>query len=508
MTLRDLLKTPASKNAAASYLAFISTALWGLASIPVAVAFLEPEQIGLWAIINVLLSYLAWADLGIGPAIGRLMAPAIANQNQEEMNRWWSVTRAALFIQGIIVIIIGQLLCQVTGIITQCSDETVSDANLLLGGGAVILGLTFPIRGAAGILTAEHRYHWAPLVQAVSPWINILIFFTLLKLGLGLKAYLFAFAASQMFNWVCFKLLLAYGPNHFSWDGEGIRFHRFRELFSFCGNIAVTGSVDSIIRTLPHLILAQVASLLVVPLYNFSSRTAALGANLIEQTVRSFYPGLQRLFIKGEIAQFKHRHQQVCMITVSLAVVGASAILIINQPVVQILAGDTYYAGGKANTWFAISLITTALSVIYRILLPISGHMGKMAAVSIIKIPVAVIISIFYWPHSGIDGMAAIFALIPLIDVLYAAYRGSINCGYRPIEMFLTPAIFCLAFVVLTWCTGTWLNHLPASEYELQIGSRMITAPGAYQILPPIGLALAGSVIGLRQILILLRKQS
>lgn len=508
MTLRDLLKTPASKNAAACYLAFSSTALWGLASIPVAVAFLEPEQIGLWAIVNALLSYLAWADLGIGPAIGRLVAPAIANKNQQEMNRLWTTTRAALFIQGIIVIVIGQLLCLFIGLITQCSDDTVSDANLLLGGGAAILGLTFPIRGAAGILTAEHRYHWAPLVQAVSPWVNILVFFTLLKLGLGLKAYLFAFAASQIFNWVCFKLLLAYGPNRFFWDREGIRFHRFRELFSFCGNIAVAGTVDSIIRTLPHLILAQVASLLVVPLYNFTSRTAALGANLIEQTVRSFYPGLQRLFINSEAAQFKQRHHQVCMITISLAVVGASAMLIINQPVVQLLAGDTYYAGSVANTWFAISLITTALSTLYRIMLPISGNMGKMAAVSIIKIPVAVVISILYWPHTGINGMAAIFALMPLIDGIYAAYRGSINCGYRPMEMLLTPAIFSLVFVVLTWCTGSCLDHLPTSEHELQIGSKMITVPNAYQILPPIGLAFVGSFLGLHQMLILMRKQS
>lgn len=76
MTLKSLLQKPASKNAAASYLAFASSALWGLASIPLAVTYLKPEQIGLWAIVNALLGYLAWADLGIGPAIGRIMAPS------------------------------------------------------------------------------------------------------------------------------------------------------------------------------------------------------------------------------------------------------------------------------------------------------------------------------------------------------------------------------------------------------------------------------------------------
>lgn len=505
MTLKSLLQKAAAKNAAASYLAFASSALWGLASIPLAVTYLKPEQIGLWAIVNALLGYLAWGDLGIGPAIGRIMAPSISKGDQIEMNRWWTVSRVALFILGIIVIAIGILLCLAIEPITQCSEEVIGDARLLLGGGAAILGLTFPIRGVAGILIAEHRYHWAPLVQAASPWINFFVFFMLLKMGHGIKAYLFAFVASQSFNWVCFKILISKGPNQFSWDKNGIRISRFRELFTFSSNIAITGGVDSIMHTMPNLLLAQLANLTIVPIYQFSSRAVFLITNLVEQTVRSFYPGLQRLFINDEKEQFRQRHQQVCIITISLAIIGAAAVLILNEPVVQLLAGDRYYVGSAANTWLAASLITSALSTLYRILLPISGDMGKAAIIATIKIPIAIILSIICWQYAGITGVAAAFAIIPLIDGIYAAYRGSINCGYKPFKMHCVPASIGMSAIILTWLGGFWVNNIQTEGPEITIGSRQITMPSPQEILPAAVLATAGSLIGARQLIILSR---
>ena len=481
MTLKSLLQKPASKNAAASYLAFASSALWGLASIPLAVTYLKPEQIGLWAIVNALLGYLAWADLGIGPAIGRIMAPSISKGDQIEMNRWWTVTRAALFILGMSVIAIGQLLCLVIQPITQCTEEVIGDARLLLGGGAVILGLTFPIRGVAGILIAEHRYHWAPLIQAVSPWINFLVFFLLLKMGHGLKAYLFAFVASQSFNWFCFKILIAKGPNQFSWDKNGIRINRFRKLLTFSSNIAITAGIESIIRTLPILILAQVASLAVVPLYSFSSRFAMLGSNLMIQTTRAFYPGLQKLYINKETSQFRARHNSIVVICLGMATAGAALSLLANSAIVQLLAGKEYYAGKTANIWFSASIITITFSNLFRILLPISGNMGKASLIAILKLLIAVIASKIAWNQAGISGIAATLAILPLLDGLYSYYRGTQNCGYLKHQISSIAIPMTLFALLLIYLAGAQLQRPEECDYLITLNENEIYVSGFYK---------------------------
>lgn len=499
--LRDLLKTPASRNAGAAYLAFGSTALWGLVSIPIAVAFLEPEQIGLWAIVNALLSYLAWADLGIGAAISRLIAPAVTDKNQQEMNRWWTATRVTLFILGLIVIVIGQLLCLVIQPITQCSQEVIRDSRLLLGGGALILGLTFPIRGVAGILLAEHRYHWAPLMQAASPWVNLSVFYLLLKSGDGLKAYLYAHGASQLFNWLCYKFLILKGPNRYYWDRGGLTLDRFKKLLGFGSNIAVIGGVEAVLRSLPNLMVAKIAALSIVPIYNFSSRLPILGANLLNQTIRSFHPGLQRLYISGEKELFAQRHRQVCILTMSVAIVGAAMTLLVNGVLIQALAGYHYFAGHATNTWFAISLITTAFSITYRILLTLSGNMGKASIVSTIKIVTAMLAGSAAWSHSGLTGIAATFALIHLIDGMYAYYRGAKNCGFQSRELSGSIVTITCTAIILTWLCGSLMEHQSVTGMSLEIFGKQHSIPALPSILTSIILGMLGITMGALQLM-------
>jgi O-antigen/teichoic acid export membrane protein len=281
MSIKRLFRSGASKNAAASYFSFISTSLWGLVSIPVAVSYLDKPEIGLWAVVNAVLGYLLFMDLGIGPATGRLMAEAVASNDQQEMNRWWSNTRVVLWVQGAIVILVGLLLPPIVIPLLDVPPDMVGDARILLIGGTLMVGLTMPIRGVAGLLTAQNRFHWVPLIQAIGPWVQLTIFFLMLRSGHGLISYVWAFAASRIFTWVAFKLTMVLGPHRFEWDSSGLSKERYRRLFGFCGNVAILGLVESFIRTLPNMLIARLSGLAAVPIYNFSSKGPMLGGTLV-----------------------------------------------------------------------------------------------------------------------------------------------------------------------------------------------------------------------------------
>ena len=490
--IRRLKSSPSALNAGASLFAFGSTSLWGLLSISVAVHYLDKSEIGLWAVVNALLSYLLWMDLGIGLAIGRLITDAIVNDDREEIDKWWTVTRVTLWIQCIIVIIVGLLLVSVVIRWMGIEPELMSDASYLLYGGVFITALSLPMRGVTGLLTAQNRLHWILLTQAIVPWCNLIIFFLFLRAGWGLKSYLFGLAASQVTTWVCYCSLVFLGPYRPKWNFSGISKNRFQSLFKLSGNMAVVGLVGALLKGLPTLMLARLGGLAVVPVYNFSSRAPYLGGTLLGRTYQSFYPSLQRLYVSGNKEGFRKKHLAVGRVTLSLGACGAALVLVMNPMIVGIIAADHYFAGLMVNMWFAVSLITIPFAGLFQILLPISGSMGKAAPIAVAKLLISIYLAILGWNWFGLAGIAAVFALLPLVDLCYAWLRGVKECGYSYREISPQLLTYGVLVIVLTIVTGAYIASIDQSSTTLSLFSLRLEFPTQRGLLAAAGLFFIG----------------
>lgn len=492
MSIKKIFSSRASLNAGASYLGFISTSLWGLVSIPLAVAYLSKEEIGLWAVVNAVIGYLVWMDMGVGPAVGRLIAPSVASRDQIEMNRWWSLTKAALWCQGILVILIGVALGPVLPRLLGVPLHFQSEAAFLLVGGAALTGLGIPMRGAAGLLMAQNRFHWVPLLHAIVPWINLVTFFVLLRMGFGLRAYLGALVASQSATWLAFRLILWLGPDRLKWDSSGLTMTRFRQMFGLSGSMAIIGIVESFLQTLPNMLLARLAGLASVPLYNFSAKGPVLGGHLVIRTYHAFYPSLQCLYLAGKKDLFRRRHCEVGMITISFAMVGSAIVLLINPFIVQLLAGSEFYAGSQVNIWFAVAIITVPMAGLFQLLLPISGIMGKSATIACGKLFLGTGAAVILWKGFGMAGLAAVFAFLPLVDGTYGYFRGARNCGYARHELSVGVAVFGLAVIVLTILVGGFVASAELGTSVVSCYGHEFHVPSFKQLLPPAMQALVG----------------
>jgi O-antigen/teichoic acid export membrane protein len=453
----------ASRTAAASYLAFFSTALWGLVTIPVAISFLNKEELGLWTVINAFLGYLIWMDLGVGGATGRMLADSVAKSDRDEINRWWTATRVVLICQGCVVAIIGLLLAPALILLLDVPPALEAEARWVLSYGAIITGLSFPMRGAPGLLMAQERFYWVPLVQAVTPWLNLIVFYLLLRAGWGLKAYVWALAASQAATWITYYLLIRFADDRPRFDRAGLERRRFGKLFAFSGNLTVIGLVDTMMLTLPALMIARLGSLSAVPIYNFSWKGPLLASGLVARTYQSFYPGLQRLYVSGERELFRHKHEQVGKITVGVSLIAAAGILGCNTSLVHLLTGGGFYIGAYGNLWFALAMVTVPISGYFRILMPISGNLGKNALVSVCKLPVALGLGVLLWGNYGLSGIAASFALAPLLNGVYGYFRGTANCGFTRHKISSKIALQSIASAALIMIIGTLIANLPVT---------------------------------------------
>jgi O-antigen/teichoic acid export membrane protein len=490
--IQRLKSSPAFRNAVASYFAFLSTALWGLLSIPIAVAYLDKSEIGLWAVVNTIIGYLVWMDLGIGAATGRLIADAVAANDHTEIDCWWSATRFILWIQGSLVILLGSCLAPLAIHWSDLSGTQASDALFLLIGGSVIIGLSFTVRGTTGLLTAQNRFHWIPLMQGTVPWLNLAAFYLCLRSGWGLRSYIVGLAASHATIWILCRCFVAFGPYKPVWNRKGISRTRIKALFNLSGNMTIVGLIDSILQGLPNILLARLGGLASVPIYNFSSRGPMLSSGLVSRTYQSFYPSLLRLHVTGNKQAFKDRHLAIGRVTLSVALCGAACVLALNPLIVQLLAGNEFFAGSMVNSWFAVALITIPLAGLFQSLLPISGSMGKAAPVSFIKLILGALAAVSLWPLFGMAGLAAVFALLPIVDLIYAYYRGTQGCGFP--KHGLSPQLLphALIALALTLTAGFLSKNQPASGEAFYIIGRKLYLPTLHDIALPALLLLAG----------------
>jgi O-antigen/teichoic acid export membrane protein len=483
-TLKRLKESRAARIAAASYFAFASNAVYGLVSIPIAVHYLSMEQLGLWASVNAMVAYLLWMDLGVGNATGRKIAAAVVARDSEGINTWWTATQLALWVLGALTVITG--LCGVPLFIAlfKIPQHLHQDAWMLLSGCVLIAGITFPLRGVPGLVTAQERFHWIPVCQGLSPWIQLSIFFLMVSSGHGLKSYLYATAASQVFTFIYYRVLIATSDIRPRFERKRISMARFKELFSFSLNLAIVGFKDTFMESIPTLVIARIGGLHLVPIYTISSRVAGMLASLSNRTVHSFYPSLVNLHVAGKGSEFLAKHQRSVAFTTSISLLGAALVLLCNRSVVTLLAGVDFYVGDAATAWFALLVMTGPIAANYACLLQISGNMGKSIPISFINLLGVLGAAVAAYHVFEMPGLAAVFAVQPLFYGVYGLIRGSRNCNYgiraftkRPLAIAWVAMLAVLLFGSLVDSSRSLIEALP------QIHQKILVCPSLSQCL-------------------------
>lgn len=486
-------------NVAASYFAFGSTSVWALVSIPIVVHFLSKEEIGLWTIVNQMVMYFMWLDMGIGQATARLMAPSLAANNQFEVDDWWTLSIFVLTSMGLLMLLIGWFAAPWLLDVLHVPASLETQALWLLRGTLLFAAIGFPFRCHSGILLVQERFHWVPIMQGVQPWVQLGLFFWGLLQGWGVYSYLLGVGTSQLLSYAAYAWLISRGPHRFHFRPSRLCRTRFRSLMSFSMGVSVSSWLETIYETLPAIVLARCGGLGLIPQFSFSRRCPAMLTNLVRRTVHAFYPTLLSLHLSGNQNAFHSRFRLTAMLTLSLSLGAASMMLLFNRVIIELLAGQSFYAGAAPNIWFAASLILVPLAQIFKVLMPLGGNMGKTTTVSLISIAVGIAAYVLAFRYFGLAGLAAVTAFLPMVYSMYAYYHGSKSCGYVPNR--LCGEILCVGLVLTAAVVGFgWLSLSWGHEtLTFILFSHVMKTPSLGEVAAASGLGLVALIMGLFQ---------
>lgn len=482
--IERITQSRAALNAGASYLAFGSVSICGLISIPVAVSYLSKEEMGLWSVMFTVVTYLLWLDLGIGNATGRKIAAAITERNEQEINRWWTLSIGILLLLGLLMFCVALATSPFLMAGLNIPSELRKDALWLFLGIAGLGAIGMPFRAYPGLLTAQERFHWVPITQAIMPWLQLAPFWILLHNGFGIRSYLPAAAISQVAGWTIFVWQVHGKRTKFRVDRKGWQSSRFKELFSFSSSLAIGGIVDSIIQSLPSLILTRMGGLPFVAVYNLSVRAPGLVNSLSQRTTHAFFPNLQNLFVTGNSFRFQEKFRNVSALGVWTGLVAAGLVLGGNRTLISWLAPADFYAGNWTNLWLACSVISLPFVGNMLELFQHSGRMGRTALFSLAELAIAIMVFSLGYRIAGLPGIAATFALLPLIiRGAYSLYAAPAFCGL-PRSKLCGRAVLGLACSLgLTIAAGSWIAIDPAPTKHMLLAGHAIDLPNWKEII-------------------------
>jgi len=333
---------------------------------PVYLHFLGYEKFGLWIILATVLSFLEiGGNLGIGPAVTKLVAEEHGQNNIQGIQSYIAMATAILTVSGTVGLII--IFCFKSQILNAFKlsgeDATIASGLLLYIG--LLCTYAFITRALNDTLTGLGRMDLTNYIQTASLVVNLLVSATLLYNGRGIESLLIGKVAS------CFtmhllslifirRIVRIHLLRRSNWDTQ-----RFRKLFKFGGGVFGGSLLGLLTNPFHKLMLSRYAGIETLPVYELAFRGAVMFRSLFDTALRAIMPEISRLYGEGtEFArnQVRNINRRVTKEIIFLVSPMYIVLMFLAEPLLKIWLGHSYTQALPPA--FRIMLLSTFITLV------------------------------------------------------------------------------------------------------------------------------------------------
>lgn len=329
---------------AASYVLLLATAVYALASVPVALHYLDKERFGLWALMTTLANYLNLIDAGMSSAAARLLIDCKDDRAGGSYGSLIKTGTLVLLIQGLIIFLTGLGLARnfahLLAIPAGLQPEFIQLVHWQCG----VLALNFATRMFGMILNAHQRMDWVNylgvlnlLVNFISQWALFHYGFGVLSLAGGALAGALLFISLQALVCHNLKLFPAAGTwGHLSWL-------QFKEMFNYGKDVFLVSIGTQLIMSSQIIVITRLLGLEAAATWSVGLRIFNLLSQLIWRLSDMSGSALAEMLARCELARLRERYRSLAILSFSFAGWLAVSFAICNSQFV------TIWTHGKIN---------------------------------------------------------------------------------------------------------------------------------------------------------------
>jgi len=311
---------------------------------PIYLHFLGYEKYGIWLILSTILTFAQLGNLGIGPAITKLVS--------EEHGRG-STLGIQLYVTNALVILCLSSVVVMTGmllfkdkiiVLFNLTPDNASTVSMLFPYIAFLSIYVFFVQIMAGTLSGLGRMDLTNYIQTISQIIGILSSIVMLYNGLGVLGLFIGTAFSFLFNHILILIFIRrIGCFHF------LRFYNFdiqrcKRLLYFGSGIFGGSLVSMLLSPFNKLIISRYIGVSSIAVYEISFTMIMQIRSLIEAGFRALMPEIS--YLKSDLTtDAKNRINEIyhsSIITIFLGFPCFIAIYIISPFLLTFWLGDRF----------------------------------------------------------------------------------------------------------------------------------------------------------------------
>ena len=389
-----------------SYAAIGVNILYTLASIPLALHYLDKEEFGLWALVTQLSGYLMLLEFGMNGSVARSLSD---HKDHIEDGIYGSILRTGgrvFAIQGFFVALLGLALAWFAPPLLNLSARLQQPFTVLMAAQGLLSGAKLAMGSIGSPLWCHQRLDLSNLSASVS----LVATFAVQWLGFHLGWHLYSLTAATAFGfpvslgiiWVSCRRLGLYPPR----EHRG-RFDPklFRELIHFGGGLFMMNLGAQLASASQVIVVSRLLGMEAAAVWSISTKIFGMAQQFVSRVLDSSAGGLAEMVVRRESGQLQKRFRDLVAISAVMAVAASAGIALMNGAFIE------FWTSGKV-TWppwnnylLACVLFSTAVTRCHIGLVGINKQIRGMKFVYLIEGLALVSLSVLLVPQLGLAGL-------------------------------------------------------------------------------------------------------
>ena len=389
-----------------SYVLLGAAAVYSLASVPVALHFLNAPDFGLWVLMGSISGYFNLIDLGMTGAAARLLIDYKDDTKSGEYGSLVQTSVAVSLVQGLIIMIMGVMIAHLSGRFLKLEGGQLQSFIKLFDLQCVVIMLMFSTRIFGMLLTAHQRMDIGNYANVVGLLFNILSQVLFFKLGWGVLSLSLGALASTLLVLpilIYYCIRLDFLPARGCW-GRVSR-AKFLEVFSLGKDLFLVSLGTQLIMASQSIVLTRTLGIEASAAWGVGTRVFNLLNQIIWKISDMSGSAFAEMITRGEIGKLRLRYETLTRFTASLAGVIAVIFAACNSGFVAVWAHHKIPWNCQNDIMLGLWMIVLAVFHCHGVFVLLTKEVRMMKYVYFVEGVFFVLIGIPVSEIAGIKGL-------------------------------------------------------------------------------------------------------
>jgi O-antigen/teichoic acid export membrane protein len=389
-----------------SYAALGVNILYTIASIPLALHYLNKEQFGLWALVAQMSAYLGLLELGMRGSVARILSD---HKDRMEDGAYGSVLKTGnrvFLIQGLAVTLCGLLLAAIGPGLLALPPDLHQQFTILMVLQSTVVGSGLALAGFGAPLWCHQRLD----ISALSSILCMLAAFAALWGGFLMGWHIYGLVAASFANLLVGTVVIYIACKRLRFYPSQANRGRydplvFRELFHYGSGLFLMNLGTQLASASQVILVSRLLGVESAAVWAIATKLFNMAQQFVAKILESSAGGLTEMLVRGDRTGMRDRFRDLVTISAVVAVVASGAIALMNGPFVELWTSGEITWSPWNNLFLSLVLFTTAVSRFFTSLVGITKEIRGMKYIYLLEGCAFVVLSLFLIPALGLAGL-------------------------------------------------------------------------------------------------------